>query len=93
MRYLYKKSYLKGLEKADGVLKRLIIQTDKEIKDYLETGKASYGLRIKKIGKRSFEGRVSDKVRIVWVKDDDLVSFVVVGNHGEVQNYLHHFES
>ncbi|MDO8644735.1 MAG: hypothetical protein Q7S00_07230 [bacterium] len=88
MRFVYKRSFLKALDEADAFLKRLILQTDKDIKDYLETGKASYGLRVKRIGKRSFEGRVSDKVRIVWVKEKDLVSFVLVGNHQEVQSYL-----
>lgn len=92
MRFLYKKSYLKVLDKANPLLKKLILQTDKEIKDYIETGKATYGLRIKKIGSRSFEGRVSDKIRIVWVKEDDLVSFMMMGNHEEVQRYLRSFE-
>ena len=92
MKFLYKKSYLKTFDKADSRLQKLILQTDKEIKDYLETGKAVYGLRIKKIGKRSFEGRVSDKVRIVWVKEKDLASFVIAGNHEEVQRYLKSFE-
>ena len=88
MRFVYKRSFLKTLDEADAFLKRLILQTDKDIKDYLETGKASYGLRVKRIGKRSFEGRVSDKVRIVWVREKDLVSFVLVGNHQEVRSYL-----
>ena len=92
MKFLYKKGYLKTLDKADPILKRLILKTDKEIKDYLETGKAPYGLRIKKIGKRSFEGRVSDKVRIIWAANEDLISFVMVGNHEEVQRYLRSFE-
>lgn len=93
MKYLYKSTFLKAFKKAAPFLKKLILQTDKEIKDYLETGKASYGLRIKKIGSRSFEGRVSDKVRIVWVKKEDLVSFMLVGNHEEVQRYLRRFEA
>lgn len=93
MKYLYKNSFLNAFEKANPFLKNLILQTDKEIKDYLERGKASYGLRIKKIGRRSFEGRVSDKVRIVWVKEENLVSFMLVGNHEEVQKYLRRFEA
>ena len=92
MRFIYKKSYLKSLDKAEPFLKRLILRTDKEIKDYLETGVASYGLRVKKIGQKSFEARVSDKIRIVWVREKDLTSFVVVGNLEEVQRYLRSFE-
>lgn len=91
MRFVYKKSYLKAFDKAQASLQRLILKTDKEIKDYLETGESSYGLRVKKIGPRSYEGRVSDKVRIVWVRDQGLISFAMVGNHEEVQSYLKHF--
>ena len=53
MRFAYKKSYLKAFDQADAALQHMILQTDKEIKDYLESGRAVYGLRIKKIGKRS----------------------------------------
>ena len=91
MEFSYKKSFLKAFDRNDSHTQKLIIETDKEIKNYLETGKASFGLRIKKITRRSYEGRVSDKVRIVWARDKDFVSFVMVGNHTEVQNYLRSF--
>ena len=91
MNFVYKKNYLRAFDKALPGLQHQILQTDKEIKDYLETGRACYGLRIKKIGPSSFEGRISDKVRVVWVRKKDLVSFVLVGNHTEVQNYLRNF--
>ena len=91
MRFVYKKSYLKAFDKAEPGLRQLILKTDKEIKDHLEGGHSAYGLRVKKIGPRSYEARVSDKVRIVWVQEKDLVSFAMVGDHGEVQSYLKHF--
>lgn len=91
MRFIYKRSYLRAFDDAEFPLQRLIVQTDKEIKDYLETGRASFGLRIKKIGRSIFEGRVSDKVRIVWVREKELVSFMIVGNHTEVQSFLRNF--
>ena len=90
--YAYKLSYLKAFDRAEESFQKLIVQTDKEIKNYLETGGAPYGLRIKKIGPRSFEARVSDKVRVVWVRRKNLISFAMVGNHEEVQNYLKSFE-
>lgn len=92
MRFVYKKSFIKAFDESIPLIQKLILQTDREVKDYLETGHVRYGLRIKKIGARSFEGRVSDKVRIVWAKEKDLVSFVMVGDHSEVQHYLKHFD-
>ena len=87
MNYTYKRTYVKTFEKADHYLQQEILETNREIRHYLETGKASYGLRIKKLGDGVFEGRVNDKVRMVWVKEKDLISFVMVGSHEEDQNY------
>ncbi|MBI4432199.1 MAG: hypothetical protein HY592_01795 [Candidatus Omnitrophica bacterium] len=92
MKFVYRPAYLKAFDAADTALQKQIIQTDKEIKNYLETGQARYGLRIKKIGRLSFEGRVSDKIRIVWVKEKGLISFAMVGDHRQVQNYLRNFQ-
>lgn len=91
MRVAYKRGFLKPFDKSDSRLQRVILETVREIINYLETGQAPYGLRVKRISERIFEGRVSDRVRIVWVRKDDLVSFVMVGNHEEVQNYLRNF--
>ena len=91
MRVAYKRGFLKAFDKSDSQLQRMILETVREIRNYLEAGQAPYGLRVKKISERAFEGRVSDKVRMVWVKEKDLITFVMVGNHEEVQNYLRNF--
>ena len=92
MKFFYKRSYLKTFDHADFFTQGLIREADKVIKDYFETGQSSYGLRIKKIGAKTFEGRVTDKIRIVWIKEGNAISFVMVGDHEEVQNYLKNFE-
>ena len=93
MRIFHKRSFWKAFEEKDGFTRELIVEAHKQIKDYLEAGKAPYGLRIKTISSKSFEGRVSDKIRIVWLKEGDTVRFMLVGNHEEVQNYLKNFEA
>ena len=92
MRLFYKRSFLKTFEEKDSFTQKLIVEAHRQIKDYLAAGQAPYGLRIKKISAKSFEARVNDKIRIVWSKKGDDVSFVLIGNHEEVQNYLKNFE-
>lgn len=88
MNYFYKRAYLKSFEEASPSLQKFVVRTDQEIKRYLETGQAAFGLRVKRIGPRTFEARVSDKVRIVWVSEKERIVFVMFGNHTQVQNCL-----
>lgn len=88
MKFVYKKEFLKRFSSCPGPLKELILHADQEIKSYLETQDASYGLRIKKIGPRTFEARVTDKVRIVWVRQDDTIYFCLLGTHDEVRRFI-----
>ena len=92
MNFLYKKDYLKRFDRYPSQEKELIISADKEIRDYYATRGAPYGLRIKKLyqgsNDKSFEARVSDKIRIVWVESGELVVLIILGSHDEVRNYI-----
>lgn len=88
MKYLYKKEFLRKLASYPTSLRELILETDQQIKAYLENQSAPYGLRIKKIGPNTFEARVTDKIRIIWVKKDDLISFALLGTHDEVRRFI-----
>ena len=35
-----------------------------------------------------FEARVTDKIRIVWIKENDTVFFALLGSHGEVRRFI-----
>jgi hypothetical protein len=66
----------------------LILESDKQIKGYLGGQNAPYGLRIKNIGKNVFEARVSKQIRIVWVKQEDIITFALIGSHDEVRRFI-----
>ena len=95
MNFRYKKAFLKRFDHFSPAEKELIIAADKEVRNYYTTHIATYGLRIKKLyddgEDKIFEARVSDKIRIIWVKSEDLVTFAVLGNHDEVRKYLKSF--
>jgi hypothetical protein len=88
MKFIYKKEFLEKFVSHPLLLQKLILEVDQEIKAYLKTQNASYGLRIKKIGPKTYEARVTDKIRIVWVKDSDYIYFVLLGSHDEVRRFI-----
>ena len=92
MRFIYKERYLKRFDRFPARDQALIIETDRQIREYYATRRASFGLRIKLLHSgragKVLEARVSQAIRIVWAEQDDTVSFVLVGLHDEVTRYL-----
>lgn len=92
MNFRYKDSYLKKFDRFSPQDKELIIECDKQIRGYYTSQSAPYGVRIKKLysqGKdKIFEARVSNKIRIVWVEAEDVVIFVLLGNHDDIRNFI-----
>lgn len=95
MNFLYKKSFLKIFDLYDSNYQKLIVYTENEIRKYYTSQKIPYGLGIKKLYdngiEKVYEARVSDKIRIVWIKSKDLVVFTLLGNHDEVRRYIKKF--
>jgi hypothetical protein len=95
MRFIYKKDYLKQFDRCSGPEKHLIIIADKEIRRFYTSRTAAYGLRIKKLfeknEEKTYEARVSDKLRILWVELQDSVVFAFIGNHDEIRRYIKRF--
>ena len=88
MRFLYKRRYLKGMGRHPAFLQRGVLEAESQIKEYCETSRAPFGLRIKKVGSATYEARVTGNLRILFVKEKDQITFALVGNHEEVRNYL-----
>ena len=88
MRFFYKKAYLKSFDKLDRPEQELALKTDRLIKEYLLTSKAPFGLRLKHLRRDIYEGRLNDRLRIIWVKDSDEITFALLGNHEEVRRFL-----
>lgn len=92
MLFRYKKSFQKRFDRLNYKEQQLVIEADKQIHAYYISQKVPYGLRITKLyddgENKIFEGRASDKIRIPWVEAKKLVSFIVLGNHEDVKNFL-----
>jgi len=95
-KFLYKRAFLKAFDECEVEEKDLIIGVDKEIRNYYLTQSATYGLRIKKLFEKgngkTFEARVSDKMRILFVESEEVVVFAFLGNHEHVRRYIKSFK-
>ena len=92
MEYLYKQRYLKAFDALPRADQQRVVDSLQEITQYLRTGHAPYGLRIKPLygsaKTRVFEARVSLALRIVWTRQGERVTFVLLGTHDDVQRFL-----
>lgn len=88
MKFYYKPAFLKAFDKLDRPLQELALKTDNLIKEYVRSGKASFGLRIKNLHQGIYEGRLNDRLRVVWVKEEGAVTFALLGNHEEVRRFI-----
>ncbi|MBA4348560.1 MAG: hypothetical protein C0415_01030 [Thermodesulfovibrio sp.] len=94
-KFLYKKEFLRVFDCYAESEKELIVTAEKQIRHYYLKQTVSYGLRIKKLfgnkDGKTFEARVSDKIRLLYVESEEVVAFAFLGNHDEVRRYIKSF--
>jgi hypothetical protein len=94
-KFLYKKAFLQAFDRYKELEKELIIMTDRQIRHYYLKQSAPFGLKIKKLFEnkdgKTFEARVSDKIRLLYVESEEIVAFAFLGNHDEVKRYIKKF--
>jgi mRNA-degrading endonuclease RelE of RelBE toxin-antitoxin system len=59
-----------------------------EFNNFLETGKAAFGFRLKKIGDEKYEFRVNIRLRVIVKTENNDFYLVLVGSHDDVRRYL-----
>lgn len=95
-KFLYKKAFLKTFDIYNESEKELVISADKQIRHFYLKQKAPYGLRIKKLfekgEEKTFEARVSDKIRLLYVESESVIVFAFLGNHEQVRRYIKSFQ-
>lgn len=92
MQFIYKARHLKRFDRFPQHEQALILEANRQIRTYYTTRQAPHGLRIKQLYATStdkiFEARASQAIRILWAEQGALVSFVLLGLHDEVKQYL-----
>jgi len=81
-------SFERTLKKLSLREKREVVSSLEEFNVFLETGKASFGFRMKKIGDEKYEFRVNIKLRVIVTTEGNDFYLVLVGTHDDVKRYL-----
>lgn len=93
MNYILLRSFVKKFDSFLAGEQKAITETISEIKKYIETSRAPYGLRIKKLSSKLYEARINIHLRIVFFRDKDVVKFFCLGNHEDIQRCLKSFRN
>ena len=88
MNYVALRSFLKKFDSYPAKEQGIITQTIDEIRRYIETNRAAYGLRIKRLSSRLYEGRINIHLRIAYYRDRETVKFFCVGNPDDIRRCL-----
>lgn len=88
MKYILLKSLLREFDSCQSAEQESILDTIEQIKDYLETNNAPFGLRIKRLSTRIYEARVNIHLRIVYFREKDIVKFICLGSHDDIKRFL-----
>ncbi|MBU0568016.1 hypothetical protein KJ693_07475 [bacterium] len=88
MNYILTSAFVRKFDSYSLKTQQLTFRAIERIKNYLETGQAPYGLRIKKLSKKIYEARITIALRIAFFVKDDTVKFFCLGNHDDIQRCL-----
>lgn len=88
MNYILLRVFVNKFDSYCAKEQKIIIGTIEDIKKYLETKQAPYGLRIKKLSNKIYEARINIHLRVAFFRDKDIVKFFCLGNHNDIQRSL-----
>ncbi|MFC1589942.1 hypothetical protein ACFL42_00460 [Candidatus Omnitrophota bacterium] len=89
MRYEFKKSFDKCVKGLTADSKLEIKEVVFEVIDIVSSGKRpSKGIRLTRLRKDCWEAGTTIKERILFRIADDLIQFILVGNHDDIKRFL-----
>jgi len=88
MKVVYLRSFVKAFQSCSKGEQEIIYKTVEDTLKYIETGQATYGLRIKKLYKQIYESRVNLTLRLAYFKEKNVIKFFCLGNHDDIKRSL-----
>jgi len=88
MKYDVKRSFNRSYKKLTSTEQKLVDTAIFKLKDFFGSGEKQAGLGVKKLRWNFWEIRAAIKIRILFTLENDIVSFVIAGNHDDVVKYL-----
>ncbi|MCK4851716.1 MAG: hypothetical protein KAS86_01260 [Candidatus Omnitrophica bacterium] len=88
MKYIVFRSFIRKFDSYQRKEQELVLAALEKIKEYMETSRAPYGLRIKKLSRKIYEGRINIHLRIAYFRERDMVKFFCLGGHDDIKHCL-----
>ena len=88
MRVRYFHSFDKSLNNLSQQEQSKAIQAIKKLLDYFSSGPKPIGLGLRKLRGSYWEIRASLDKRVLFLLKNDVLSFVIVGNHDDIRRYI-----
>jgi mRNA-degrading endonuclease YafQ of YafQ-DinJ toxin-antitoxin module len=88
MKYQYKPSFEKTIKKLELIKKEKVKKAIHALVLFFETGKRTEGMGLKKLKRDFWEIRANIHDRILFRLRNDVVEFIISGNHDEIKRYL-----
>ncbi len=88
MKYNYKSSFDRSYKKLALADQYAIDDTIENLKIFYSSGVKTKGLGIRRLKWDFWEIRASIRIRVLFIFQQDTISFIVVGNHDEIRKYL-----
>ncbi len=85
-------AFQRQYDKYPSATQMLIEETLTQIREYLQTSQAPFGLRIKHLGRNLYEARINIRLRIVFFRGENIVKFICAGDHEDVILCLKHLK-
>ena len=97
MIYRYKARFTKAFRHHDSHNRQRITETVEQIQGFFETRQAPEGLGLTKLFSRErlgavFEVRATLALRILFAVQQETVTFLMLGNHDEVRQFIRTFQ-
>jgi len=91
VKYIVFRSFVEKFDAYQKQEQEAITATLDKVREYIDTGQAPYGLRIKRLSNRIYEARINIHLRIAYFRDRDIVKFFCLGNHDDIKRCLKNF--
>jgi len=88
MKFEYLNSYDRSFKKLPDNTQKRIAKVISRFIDFILTGQRPEGLGLKKLYKDYWEIRVGLSIRILFELKDNLVTFILVGDHNQIKRFL-----
>jgi len=88
LNYYFKPSFIRSFKKLDLPKQKQALEAIEALKTVLESKGRIEGLGLKRLSSDLWEIRTTLKERILFTYKKAVVTFVLVGNHDQVNNFL-----